>query len=255
MRDHWSSDVPLVLLAVDDFTGKIIRSPDIRIVVPGAGRPIIKPDGFWVFPDLRKPFVQATLYGERYQRQTFPVDVAALPKHHPVQIIRVLPSRAYPFPPDTVWLEGEIPEDATLFAAAEGARGTVRLRRDCRAGDELITVFQETRKNLSGRTYLLTAAEEKDWITLTAPAESENGIYRLKTPLAHSYGKINALLSPAVTYASDAMGTHFLIAFAADGTKTRISLHCRLTAGSRREEAVFSVRAGETLRHNFMEDL
>ncbi len=261
MKDQWTQNVPLVLLPVDDFTGNVIKSPDIHISIPGAARPVIKPDGFWVFPKLHTAFVHATLQGERYQRQTILVDVSALPESNPVQTIRVLPSRAHPFPSGTAYLEGEMPQGATLLAAAAGTKNTLRLRLDCNAGDPILTVFQETRKNLSGRTYLLTAAgsdkdtARKDWVTLTAPADFENAAYHLEKPPAHSYRKMNAVLSPAVTYQADTIGTHYFIALTADGAETSFPVYCRLTAGGWQREAVFPVKAGETVYQNFKEDL
>lgn len=260
MKDQWSFKVSLVLLPVDDFTGNIIKSPDIHISVPQAGRAIVKPDGFWIFPQLREPTVSVTLYGNHYQRQAVTIDVFPLSRKHPAEIIRILPSRACPFPPATVYMEGNIPEGATLYAAAGSAKNALRLSLDGQTGDQSVAIFRENKKNLDGKTYLLITSKtengtyETDWVTFTSTTDSENGIFQIKTPLNHAHPKKTSVLYPAVTYPADTMGTAYFIALAADGTKKPIPLYCRLLTGRQSKESVFSVSTGETLQQNFMED-
>lgn len=247
--------IPLVILPLDEFTGKVIKSPDFRVLVEGAGRPFIKPEGYRIFMGELNKEVSVALWGRGYQEMKIKVSLAALKHKNPVVKIYVKPGRDYLFPAGTVYMTGKLPEHSVLLAAGMSCPGAGKLRLDCKEGDDTLAVYQKTPKDIDGMTYLLADRRgetgKEDWAELLAATDFEGGVYLLKEPLCYNHPRARTGLFPAVRHVSDLQGEAYFIAIPAEEGLEKISVHCCLERDGYRQTYTFGIKAGETLYQDF----
>ncbi len=248
MREGIHIRIQLVILPLDAFTGKAILQEDFSVLVEGAAKPFVKPEGYRVFSQINGRFAVVRLWGRFYQRTKIKIDLLSLKPNNPVQKCYVLPERAYPFPPGTAYMEGRLGSHSVLLAAALSGIGSFRLRADCGEGDTGLTVYQDEPEDLAGRTFFLTDKNRSrfDWVELVSYA---HGSYYLKKPLAHAYRTIEAKLYPAVRYAAEESGEACFIPLRA--REDTLAVRCRFRDEQGERDFEVSLRAGETLYHDF----
>ena len=104
-------EVSLVILPIDDFTGRVITGSAVRMYTEDGKPSIRKEEGYHVFCDLTAPEIRISAEGPLYQKQVFTVPLGG-----GVQIrqIRMLPGRCYPIPSGATCLKGRLPAGTRL---------------------------------------------------------------------------------------------------------------------------------------------
>lgn len=245
--------VSLVILPVDGFTGKALAGADIHIQVEGAHRPLVKPDGFYVFCELPGEEVFAVLWGRHYRRMRVRIRFAELDPVNPVKVIRLNPDKDYPFPKGTAFLEGLLPEHSVLYAAGKAKACAGKLRADCEKGADTVAVYQEEETDLTGAAFLLSDKDRtvNDWAELLSPEDPARGIYRMQEAAARTYRRMETDLFPAVRYEADETETSYFAAVRTDAGGDAVCVECCVTRGGEKKEYTFFVKAGEHLRQDF----
>ena len=254
MGDEIHRHVSLVILPIDEFTGKRILSPDFLVRVQGAACPIIKQDGYRVFVgEFATQEIIVMLEGRFYRKKRITVDLSGIEESSPVVAVPVLPDRDYAFPSGTFFMEGRLPEGALLWAAGCSAWGMYRLSRDCEVGDMTLSVFRGGEEKSAGRGFLLTEreGEGREWVEFDVSDDFMQSIYRLKRPVRHPHGRVGTNLYPLLCYEADAMGTEYFIAFPGEKDVTEISVRCRLLADNGTKEYEFFLKTGEIFYWDF----
>jgi len=198
-----------VVFPIDEFTGKPIFQRDFKVEIEGAQKPIVKPEGFYVFTDIlalenNKTLAECkltiTLSGHGYQKMTVRVAAACIDSKNPVYTVRVKPDWDYPFPAHTLFMKGMLGENKRLLAAVMDREQGLHLKRDYIANEDTIAVCQGTRKTLAGSIFYLTDLLQEDgaWIQFQSFSNELEGNYKLvRTSLLH-WQKNAAWLFPAL---------------------------------------------------------
>lgn len=263
MRESWKRQIALVVLPVDEFTGNVIIDPALAITAGDMGKPLIKAEGFRVFSvettdtgklsaeqNAEKMNIEVTLRGSFYQKMQISVPFRQIDRKNPVIKAGMKPSRSYPFPPGTVYIEGMLPEHAVLWVARAEGPGALRLRVDARAGDDRLHIHQQELESRVGSSYLLLGKgdEEMEWVTCAQTADGAyvtEGIYQLKECICRDYMHSVAKLYKCLCYESDVLGRDCFLALPGEPGR-EMTICCHLTSDHR-----FKVRGGETLQLDF----
>lgn len=254
MAEQIGQRVSLVILPVDAFTQRVIVCREFEISVEGARRSVRKPEGFWVFTDHLSEYATVTLKGRCYREMRVRVRLASLEAKNLVQKVYVLPDRDYPFPADTAYMEGSLPEHSVLTAAGRYGAGVRKLEKDCEKGQETLAIYQGAQTDLTDTVYLMAGAREElsDWVELARPEDAAGGSYRLRTPVEHSYLRTGTNLMPAVRHVTDWMGTSYFIAVPGDAQSGTVPVRCHLTREDGEQDFDISLEKGKILRRDFM---
>lgn len=255
MKESIYMHIPLVILPTDEFTGKIIKNPDFEVWAEGAGRPVRKPEGFWVFTETFGEEVCVGMRGYGYREMRVSVSLPALKRQNPVVKIIVKPDRNYSFPAGTVYMEGTLPKHSVLLAAGKSHSHAEKLRADCNEGDEILAVYQEVPRDIGDMTCLLADRKEEsgneDWVRLLAPLDFERGIYPLQEPVRCFHGRAKTRLFPAVRHETDLHGTDYFLAIPSERGMEQVSVHGFLKKDGCRQKFAFRIKTGETWHQDF----
>lgn len=251
MRESFGRKTPLVILPIDEFTGTVIRDPALEVFVEGAGKPLIKQEGFRVFLNgaakIAERDIVVTLRGSAYQEMRVSIAADRIEQKHPVVEIGMKPGRNYPFPPGTLYIEGSLPEHAALWVAKEEGAGALRLYADARMGDDRLRIYQDKSQDLSRHSYLLLeqGGKNREWVTCTEAADFSQGIYQLSDYLIHDYTRERAKLYNAVSCERDILGEDCFLAFPGEpGQEMTICCHVS-------DDHTIRVKGGESLWLDF----
>lgn len=150
----------LAVLPIDRFTGRVITARDFSVEIEGAGRPVRKPDGFFVFSGILSSPVTVRLSGRGFQEKLLRVPAGAVNRVNPVLTVRMEPDRNYPFPAHTLFLEGTLAGNMRLSAALWQREGAYRLSADYRAGEAAAAVYRGAERNLTGCIFYMAREED-----------------------------------------------------------------------------------------------
>lgn len=243
----------LVILPVDAFTGKAILQQDFSVFIEGAGKPVRKEDGFWVFTKLPEGRMRIILRGKHYQnREAWYEGNRGMGSGY--MKIRLSPDRTYSFPQGTIYMEGMLSAETRVFAAAKSRMRFERLAADCGRGDGTLTVYQGGRMDLTGGLYYISEGESArgEWIRLAELCDPQQGIYSLAAPAGMDWKRRRTYMYPAAELEPEGQGRPYFLGLwvdAAEESKTVVCLVDR--AGKGAEEMVFTVETGKTLHQDF----
>lgn len=253
MTEQIGQKVSLVILPVDAFAQRAIICPEFEISVDGAQRSIRKPEGFWIFTDHFPECVTVTLRGRCYREMRIDVRITPLKAKNVVQKVYVLPDRDYPFPADTAYMEGTMPEHSVLTVAGRYGMGIRKLEKDCESGQDVLAVYQGAQADLTDTVYLMTDVRENlsEWVELGRQEDIAGSSYRLRTPTIHSYRRTGTDLMPAVRHVTGWMGTSYFIAVPPDAQSGTVPVRCRVTQESGEQNFDILLEKGKILRRDF----
>ncbi len=245
--------ISLVILPVDDFTGEVIVGARINVAVEKWGRPIVKPDGFYVFTGGFGEEAVAVLWGRGYRKMRVKIRLADLDPKNPVEIIRVKPDKNHFFPKGSAFMEGILPEHSVLLVSGKTKAHVQKLRADCGEGADRITVYQEHEKNLSKALFLLAdrKGDREEWAELLSPVDPVQGIYLVREPFCGAHLRMETDLFPAVKYEADELACDYFIAVYGGAGEESFPAVCCLRQNGEEKGYTFCLKAGETLRQDF----
>lgn len=204
--------VSLVVLAIDDFTGKPILGSNIRVTVDGASRPIKKSEGYHVFLDLNMPFVTVRAEGGRYHPRVVVCDLTPSEENYTMLKIRMVPNRAYQIPQNTTCVEGKALPGSLIRIFCRDS-GAYKLLYDYSSGEnsKKIHIFHPSDVEMDGKLFYISSGEDAgEFLRVTGICDQESKEYLLETALTRDYKKIGTSLLPAYETAADVNGTFFI---------------------------------------------
>lgn len=199
----------LVVLVIDDFTGKPVVGSNVRVSIPGKEAPVAKGDGYYVFVNLTEPSVTLLCESGIYEQCTKQVDLAGGIERE-VLIIRLLPSIHYPLPAGTTCVSGKTqPGRRLLFWSGEGKGYKLLCDYYCKkkGEEDLIAIFNPDNKEMEGKFFFICCQEEKEFFTIVGKTEKH---YRMDRVLSRDYQRIGTVIMPVHEIFADQEGSFFL---------------------------------------------
>ena len=187
--------VSLILLPIDDFTGRIIKGSKLRVYLTENNiSSIRKQDGYHVFCNLSGSEAEICLEGPLYQKQILRLPIGLeKPKVYPV---RMLPGTAYPLPEGTTIIRGTLPEGGVLKLFTLGQKRAYKLLHDYdpHIQGESLSLFRSFEMFLEGKTMCIRDKERQhEFFKIT---ERKGDICTMEHPLSQTYRKIGTSVYP-----------------------------------------------------------
>lgn len=201
--------VSLVLLPIDDFTGRIITGSQLHVYTKedkiSSTR---KPDGYHIFCDLTGSETEICLEGPLYQKQTlkFPTEQGGSTIHQ----VRMLPGTGYPLPQGVTIVAGVLPPGSVLRLFFPGQKRNCKLLDDYDPGvhGEELALFRPYDMSLEGKI-LCIRGKEKD-MEFFRVTDQRSNICTLEHPLSKPYQKVGTNIFPVYQAAAGADGSFYL---------------------------------------------
>ena len=201
-------EVSLVILPIDDFTGRVITGSAVRMYTEDGKPSIRKEEGYHVFCDLKAPEIRISAEGPLYQKQVFTVPLGG-----GVQIrqIRMLPGRCYPIPSGATCLKGRLPAGTRLRLYFPEQKKGYKLLYDYDPEKEgkRIRLFCPEKTQLSGKLLCVPERKKKPEFFRILSWQNEEG--ELEAPLGQAYKKIGTTIFPVYEAEAGRDGTVFLL--------------------------------------------
>ena len=239
MRDTIRIRISLAILLIDDFTGKIMIEPSFRIAVRGAGKPIRKSDGFWIFTNLTEPEAQVSIIGPCYQSEYIRLDLTTLDSANPVVRIRMKPDKTYRLLKGTTCMAGFLPDGAALMVFCEQGNDYKKLLVDYEQGSAEISLYQGGNEEMEGKLCCIADKDKKkEIIKLGRMTDREKGLYQLAQPPLREYKKIGTKIYPVSLAQAREDGGEYFLPLSGNG-QDRLEYTCIYdVGGSKTEERV-----------------
>lgn len=229
----------LAVLPVDTFTGQPVCTRDFSVEIEGARAPVRKSGGFFVFSHVlpvgvedgvRLPWKADTVTirfsGWGYREMTVQIGRDEIRADDPVLMVPVDPGRNYPFPPDTVRMEGKIPAHSCLKAALLQKTGWLRLAQDYSAGGRMIALCKSGQKQTAGNLFFAGDGSGEsirpdtakggvsgEFIRFDGIKRDADGSRFLEEPLARDLDRKKARLYPARMQEAGEREEYYFFAF------------------------------------------
>lgn len=203
----------LVVMAMDDFTGKAIENQNVRVWIDGERPCVVKQGGYRVFTNLKEEdFVLKIIGGQYlYQEILFPRE-KLLQYAGRVFKIRMLPNRCYPIPSDTTIAEGMGKPHTEYIAYCREAFSPYKLLYAYEKGMDEISIFHPAHVDIEGKSLFIGTkdSEEIEFFMVEGKREGEAPAYLLEKPLSKAYKKIGTMIYPSYRILTDEQGKFYL---------------------------------------------
>lgn len=187
--------VSLVLLPIDDFTGRIIQGSGLRVYLKEENiSSIRKQDGYHIFCNLSGDEAEICLEGPLYQKRILRLPIGQ--EKSEIYPVRMLPGNAYPFPKGTTIVSGTLPEDGELRLFTLGQKRGCKLLYDYDPDiqGESLSLFRPFEMLLAGKTMCIRDKDKNhEFFKIT---EHKGNICIPEHPLSKTYKKIGTCVYP-----------------------------------------------------------
>lgn len=214
--EGFKKKVSLVVIAIDDFTGKPILGSNVRVYIDGAAAAIKKKEGYHVFVNLDRRSFTVRADGGLYNSRSMECDLTASEEQYTLLKIRMFPNRSYPIPQNTTCIEGKAAPASRIRVFGCDSAGAYKLlydyKQDTKNENKAIYIFHPDDIDLEGKLLHITDSEGKnqEFLRITGVADQENRMYLMEKGLAGSYKKIGTSLFSVYETTADKNGDFFL---------------------------------------------
>ena len=201
-------EVSLVILPIDDFTGRVITGSAVRMYTEDGKPSIRKEEGYHVFCDLKVPEIRICAEGPLYQKQTFKVSLGGKVE---IRQIRMLPGRCYPIPSGATCLRGRLPAGTKLRLYFPEQKKGYKLLYDYDPEKEgkKIRLFCPEKTQLSGKLLCVPGRKKEPEFFRILSWQKEEG--ELEAPLDQAYKKIGTTIFPVYEARAGEDGNVYLL--------------------------------------------
>lgn len=214
-EDRVFYDTSLVVLPIDDFTGRPITGSNVRISVPGGRPAVIKEDGYRVFTNIREAEVTIECQSGLYENRTEKINLASRDAEQ-VLVLRLSPNGNYPIQKGTTCISGQTEPGNRLWFWNREGKG-YRMAKDYKkdAEEPVIHPYQPEDMEMEGKSFFLCdKTGKKEYFRIIG--KKEQG-YLIDKELSRDYHKVGAALMPIIEVQADKNGKFFLPLKAAEG--------------------------------------
>ena len=214
--DRFTRKVSLVVMAIDDFTGKPILGSNVRVYIDGTAKAIKKNDGYHVFVNLDRPIVTVCAEGGQYSPRSIECNLPASEEQYTLLKLRMIPNRSYPIPQNTTCIEGKAAPDSLIRIFCYDSVNAFKLlydyKKETTSENKAIVIFHPDDMDMEGKLLHITNSEggNQELLRITGVADKENKKYVLEKGLSASYKKIGTSLYSVYETVADKNGSFFL---------------------------------------------
>ena len=210
----------LVILVIDDFTGKPVRGSNIRVSIEGQRPPVVKEDGYHIFLNLTETCFTLVCESSIYKRRSEQIDLSGWGEKE-VMVIRLLPDSGYPASSSIIRVSGRTQAGRRLLFWNGGESG-YRLQRDyeCSHGEK-IAIYNPDNKMLTGKKFFICGKDDKKRQYFKI-VEIADGYCRMDRALPEDYKRIGSRIIPVCEIYADENGAFFLPVFRKHGQETEL---------------------------------
>jgi len=230
----------LVILVIDDFTGKPVRHSNVRVSIPGQKPPVVKEDGYRVFLNLTESCFTLVCESGIYKRREERVNLSGW-KEEEVMVLRLFPNAGYPAPSGAVRISGRTQPGRQLIFWNSGENG-YRLLWDYECSHkEKIAIYNYDKRMLVGKKFFICGKEEmqKEYFKIV---DAMDECYRMQKALTGDYKRVTSRIVPVYEICADADGAFFFLVSGDCGGELELACH----AEGDEEEKKFLLMAGKT---------
>lgn len=217
------------VLPIDAFTGQPVRARDFIVEMRGKHPSVRKSDGLFVFSNVlpecgetgapqqeKEETAAVRLAGRGYREEIVNLRTDEIREKALTFTIPVSPDRDYPFPPNTVRMEGKLSARSCLRAVLLQKTACRRLALDYRAGERTIAIYRGEQKRVEGNLFFLCTEQEQEkgeFGRLSRTGSSMSGECPLYQPLTRDFHRRDACLYPAYEQRAGDRETDYFFAF------------------------------------------
>lgn len=216
ISESFSRKVSLVVLVIDDFTGKTILGSNVRVYMDGEAPAIKKPDGHHVFVNLDKPVVTVHAEGGQFNPRSIPCRLNYNEEQYTFLKLRMIPNRSYPIPPNTTCIEGKAAPGSLIRIFCRDAANAYKLLYDYQKeetdNNRLLSIFHSDDVDMEGKLLSISDSkgENQESLRIMGIVDKENKTYLLEKELSTNYKKIGTSLFSVYETVADKNGNFFL---------------------------------------------
>lgn len=216
ISESFTRKVSLVVLAIDDFTGKPILGSNVRVSIDGAAPAIKKQDGHHVFVNLDQRSVTVHATGGQFHPRSVQCRLDVDGERYAFLKLRMIPNRSYPIPQNTTCIEGKAAPGSLIRIFCRDAAHAYKLLYDYKkeetSDNRTISIFHPDDVDLEGKLFYITGDKSlnQELMRIMGVVDKENKMYLLEKELSASYKKIGTSLYSVYETAADKNGSFFL---------------------------------------------
>lgn len=211
IKDRASFHTSLVVLLIDDFTGRPVTDRRVKAVIPGQKPPVVKSDGYCVFVNLTEPEVTLCCESRAYLGWSGKVALTGKGAQD-VFLIRLLPGAGYHAPGGTVCVSGRTQPGRRILFWENGAKG---YRLLCHYGGTegtnpcLIDIYHTDGREIRGKGFIIFGNDrkKKEYFKIV---DTEGKHYRMDRGLSREYPRTGTVILPVWEAYADETGEFFL---------------------------------------------
>lgn len=216
-----SFHVSLIVLVIDDFTGKPVGENRVSLSI--AERTALgKKGGYHIFINVKEEKVAIICKSEIYQQRTVRVDLSQRDEQE-ILIIRLLPAAGYPIPNGTMCVTGQTDADRKLLFWNEES-SEYKLLYDYSKKSGMIHIYHPSGKELVGKSFFIRDRENgaKEYFRVIGKKEQQ---YVMDRKLSADYKKLGTTVIPVYEAETDGQGRFFLMLPNGQGSEAGI-IYC-----------------------------
>lgn len=198
----------LVVQILDELTGQPVISggKQVKIQTEHGNLPLEKGNGYYVF--LRPVELGTLFHIEVWGYQTQEVRLKEQDMVQGIWRIYMEPGKQYPMSKRCYSLfgKGEPGEERILICPPDGSLG---LRADYTAGEEMISLYVRTGTVLMEKSFQIREQEQVEFLSFSKAEGKDSYEYRLDLPLQKSYHVRQAAFYPVRRVTADEQGEFF----------------------------------------------
>lgn len=239
----------LVVMAMDDFTGKAIENQNVRVWIEGERPCVVKQGGYRIFTNLKEEDFVLKIVGGQYLYQEILFTREKLSQYAGrIFKIRMLPNRCYPIPSDTTIVEGMGKPHAEYIAYCREAFSPYKLLYTYEKGMDEISIFHPAHVDIEGKSLFICTkdSEEMEFFMVEGKQEGETTAYLLEQPLEREYKKIGTMIYPSYRILTDEQGKFYLPIIGTKKEELKFSFF-HPESGNTQEEILFAGRINKVM--------
>ena len=187
--------VSLVVLPIDDFTGRIITGSQLRVYTKNENiSSIRKPDGYHVFCNLVGSEAEVCLEGPLYQKQILKLPIGRGEPN--IYQVRMLPGIGYPLPQESSIVSGVLSPGSSIKLFFPRQKKSCKLLYDYDPGIQAkeLSIFRPYEMSLQGRIMCICGKERN--MEFFRVSDQKGNVCILEHPLSQPYRKIDTSVYP-----------------------------------------------------------
>lgn len=230
--------VSLVVILIDDLTGKTITGSNARAWIDNEKPPIKKNDGFNVFIDLPAGEHELRAEGGFYTQTSVTCRIEE--SGYQTVTLRLVPNSLYPVPKDCIRIEGTAAPGLPVVVYSQDKGVAYKLLSEVKKGADTIGIYHDDSVNIEGKLLKIIASGGKgEFIRVSARTDKEKSEYLLSEKLSGDYPKVGTIIVPAFRTTADGTGKFTIILKNSFSKDSQIT--CETGEGKKEKSKTFTV--------------